>query len=72
MFRRKNGLFCNSVAGAKASTNLYSLIEIAKTNDVEPYHYSRRFFTELPKANPLENIEALLPFRQKPTYDQVV
>ena len=33
---RKNFLFCNSVNGAKSSANLYSLIETAKTNGIEP------------------------------------
>lgn len=36
--------------GANASENLYSLIETAKTNGLEPYHYLRYVFTELPKA----------------------
>ncbi len=69
---RKNWLFCDSVAGANASANLYSLIETAKANGIEPYRYLRKIFTELPKANSLEDIEALLPFEQKPAYDDVV
>ena len=62
---RKNWLFCDSVAGANASANLYSLIETAKANGIEPYTYLKRVFTELPKANSLEDIEALLPFSEK-------
>ena len=34
---RKNYLFCDSLAGAKATVNLYSLVEIAKANLIEPY-----------------------------------
>ncbi|MFK8032151.1 MAG: transposase domain-containing protein, partial [Gammaproteobacteria bacterium] len=68
---RKNFLFCDSVAGANASANLYSLIETAKANGFEPYRYLRKIFTEVPKANSLEDIEALLPFKQKPAYDEV-
>ena len=60
---RKNYLFCDSVAGAKATANLYSLIETAKANNIEPYRYLRHVFTELPKAISLEEIEALLPHR---------
>ncbi|MDT8364703.1 MAG: IS66 family transposase, partial [Nitrosomonas sp.] len=64
---RKNWLFSNSVKGVKASANLYSLIETAKANGVEPYAYLRRVFTELPKADTVEAIEALLPqARQSP------
>ncbi len=33
---RKNGLFSHSVNGINASANLYSLIETAKANGLEP------------------------------------
>jgi transposase len=58
---RKNWLFSASVKGVKASANLYSLIETAKANGLEPYTYLRYLFTELPKATTVEAIEALLP-----------
>jgi transposase len=51
---RKNWLFSTSVKGVKASANLYSLIETAKANGLEPYAYLRHVFTELPKAESLE------------------
>ena len=60
---RKNHLFSDSVAGANASMNLYGLIETAKANGIEPYAYLKMLFTELPKAGSLEDIEALLPFK---------
>ncbi|VAW89755.1 Mobile element protein [hydrothermal vent metagenome] len=58
---RKNWLFSTSVKGVKASASLYSLIETAKANGLEPYAYLRHLFTELPKAETVEAIEALLP-----------
>ena len=58
---RKNGLFSQSVKGVKASANLYSLIETAKANGLEPYAYLRVLFAELPKATTVEEIENLLP-----------
>ena len=58
---RKNWLFSDSVKGVKASANLYSLIETAKANGQEPYAYLQRVFTELPQAETVEAIEALLP-----------
>ena len=61
MLGRKNWLFSASVKGVKASANLYSLIETAKANGLEPYAYLRRLFTELPQAETVEAIEALLP-----------
>jgi len=58
---RKNWLFSASVKGVQASANLYSLIETAKANGLEPYAYLRHLFTVLPKATTVEAIEALLP-----------
>jgi len=59
---RKNWLFSDTPKGAQASAALYSLIETAKANELEPYHYLKKVFTELPKANCVEEIEALLPW----------
>lgn len=58
---RKNWLFSASINGAKASANLYSLIETAKANDLEPYAYLKRVFTELPNAQSYDDVEQLLP-----------
>jgi hypothetical protein len=61
--KRRNWLFADTVSGAKASAHLYSLVQTARANELEPYAYLRRLFTELPAAQTLEQIEALLPFR---------
>ncbi len=61
---RKNWLFCDTVAGANASARLYSLIETAKANGLEPHAYLTRLFTELPSATNVDDIERLLPFKQ--------
>jgi len=59
---RKNWLFSNSQAGAKASANLYSLIQTAKANGLNPYAYLKQVFKELPNANSVEDVEKLLPW----------
>ncbi len=59
---RKNWLFAGTPEGAEASALLYSLIETAKANKLEPYAYLRHIFTELPRATTLEDYEALLPW----------
>ena len=64
---RRNWLFSDSVAGARSSANLYSLIATAKAAGLEPYAYLRHVFTELPKADCVEAIEALLPYRLDPS-----
>ena len=60
---RRAWLFSATVEGAKASANLFSLVETAKANHIEPYAYLRHLFTEIPKAQCVEDIEALLPWR---------
>ncbi len=59
---RKNWMFSKSQAGAKASANLYSVIETAKANNVNIYDYLQHVFKELPNAQRVEDIEALLPW----------
>jgi transposase len=60
---RRNWLFADTVGGAKASANLYSLIETAKANGLEPYRYLCALFRALPHATCLADFEALLPWR---------
>lgn len=62
-WRTKNWLFADTVAGAEASANLYSVIETAKANGLAPGAYLQHVFTELPKARTLEDVDALLPDR---------
>ncbi len=58
---RKNWLFADSVAGARASANLYGLIETAKANRIEPGRYLAYLFDRLPNVTLLEELDALLP-----------
>ena len=59
---RKNWLFAASQAGARASANLYSLIETAKANGLNEYDYLKWVFAKLPAAKSIDDIEALLPW----------
>lgn len=58
---RKNWLFAATPDGAHASAALYSIIETAKANGLEPYWYLRYLFDRLPKAKSLDEYRALLP-----------
>lgn len=59
---RKRWLFSSSVRGVKSSANLYSLIETAKANGLEPFAYPRYLFMELPTAQTVDDYEKLLPW----------
>jgi transposase len=56
---RKNWLFSGNPLDAKASAALYSLIETAKANGLEPYSYLRFLFERLPLANSTPEFKAL-------------
>ena len=59
---RKNWLFAGTQKGAEASACLYSLIETAKANNLEPYKYLRYLFEKLPFASSEDDYRALLPY----------
>jgi transposase len=62
---RKNWLFAGSPKGAETSALLYSFIETAKANGLEPWAYLHHLFEHLPTAKTPEAIAALLPFNLK-------
>jgi transposase len=58
---RKNWLFAGNPKGAQASATIYSLLESAKANKLEPYKYLRYLFEKLPFAETVEDYRKLLP-----------
>jgi transposase len=60
---RKNWLFANSPAGAKASATIYSIVETAKENGLNPFEYLTYFFEQIPNVDKKDRtaIERLLP-----------
>jgi transposase len=63
---RRNWLFSDTVGGANASANLYSLLETCKANRVDTYPYLVALFKALPHARTVDDYEALLPWRLAP------
>ena len=59
---RKGWLFSDTQAGARASALIYSLVETAKANNIEPYLWLRHVLRALPAAATVEDFEALLPW----------
>ena len=59
---RKNWLFANTPSGAKASATIFSIIETAKENGLEPYAYLKYIFTKAPNLNPGDSPDCLLPW----------
>lgn len=62
---RKNWLFCDTPKGAESSAIVYSLVESAKANGVEPFGYLQHVLLELPylgKTHSHEELESLMPW----------
>ena len=62
---RKNWLFANTPGGAQASAMIYSLIETAKENGLDPYRYLRWVLQNAPQLSETDETwaEKLLPAR---------
>jgi transposase len=58
---RKSWLFSGSPRGAAASATMYTLVESAKANDLEPWAYLNYLFEKLPAAKSDQALLALLP-----------
>ena len=63
---RKNWLFSGSPRGAHASACIYSIIETAKANGLEPYWYLRYLFEKLPACKGDDEIRSIMPNRIDP------
>lgn len=59
---RKAWLFSTSTGGAEASAVIYSLVETAKANNIEPHRYLSKVIAALPNMDTLAQIETLLPW----------
>jgi transposase len=63
---RRNWLFSDTVAGATASANLYSLLQTCIANGINGYQYLSELLVALPRARTVDDYEALLPWRLTP------
>ncbi|WP_245545002.1 IS66 family transposase [Lentibacillus jeotgali] len=61
---RKNWLFSNTAKGAKSSAIIYSLVETAKENGLNPFNYLNYLFEELPNMDTTdkEQLAQFLPW----------
>ena len=62
---RRVWLFANNPFGARASANLYSLVATARANGLEPGAYLNFLFENLPAAETVDALEALLPWNAR-------
>lgn len=59
---RKNWLFNNTPRGAYSSAVLYSLVETAKINEIEPDKYLNYIFSEITEKGENVDLDSLMPW----------
>lgn len=63
---RKNWLFCDTPHGAQASAIVYTMVEMAKANGVNVYHYLTYLLEKLPDDSMNDNeLDQLAPWNEK-------
>ena len=67
---RKNWLFSDTPKGAKASADIYSIVETAKTNGLDVFKYFELLLTVLPSMEFLTNPDILEELLQKLFFDK--
>jgi len=63
---RKNWLFANTPSGAKTSAIIYSIVETAKENGINPFDYLKFVFERIKSTDPADHsaIDSLLPWSE--------
>ena len=63
--KKKNWLFCDTPNGAQASAIVYTMVEMAKANGVNVYHYLTYLLEKLPNDRMSdEELELLAPWNE--------
>ena len=60
---RKNFLFAGSDAGGDRAASLYTIVQTAKLNGVNPEAYMRDTMTKIAEGHPISRIDELMPLR---------
>ena len=65
---RKNFLFCDTAAGARASVIVYTVLETARANGINPEKYLNHLLSVLPERiaeNPNAPVDDLMPWSEE-------
>ena len=63
---RKNYLFCGSDIGGDRAASIYTLVQTAKLNGVNPEAYLKGILTNIAEGHPINRINELTPWRMLP------
>ncbi len=60
---RKNYLFAGSDAGGDRAASIYTLVQTAKLNDVNPEAYLRDTLAKIAEGHPINRLDDLMPWK---------
>ncbi len=60
---RKNYLFAGSDAGGDRAASIYTLVQTAKLNGVNPEAYLRDTLAKIAEVHPINRIDDLMPWK---------
>ena len=64
---RKNYLFAGSDVGGERAAAMYTIMQTAKLNEVNPELYLKDTLTRIANAHPISRIDELMPWRSAPS-----
>ena len=62
---RKNYLFAGSDAGGDRAAAIYTIVQTAKLNGVNPEVYLRDILTKIAAGHPISRIDELMPWKDQ-------
>jgi hypothetical protein len=62
---RKNFLFAGSDAGGDRAASIYTIVQTAKLNGLNPEAYLRDTLANIADGHPINRLDALLPWKTK-------
>jgi transposase len=62
---RKNYLFAGSDAGGDRAASVYTIVQTAKLNDVNPEAYLRETLAKIANGHPINRVDALMPWHAR-------
>jgi hypothetical protein len=60
---RKNYLFAGSDVGGERAAAMYTIMQTAKLNDMNPESYLRDTLTKIAEGHPISRINELMPWQ---------
>ena len=63
LHKRKNYLFAGSDAGGERAASIYTIVQTAKLNGVNPEAYLRNTLTKIAEGHPINRINDLMPWK---------